>query len=165
MPIVPEIRPLADTAGDIQAFTDMANELNLLHDKPGDLYTAEKVRDWIFGSRPAFSALVAVVDGAPVGYATYNDFFNSDAAGRGMWLGDLYVRPVLQGSGIGRLLLAAVAAEAEERQAVSLWWGVLAENVKARKFYAELGAIDEDARILELEGAPLARLAREFRDR
>ena len=157
------IRPMADSQADIDAYVTMANELNLLHDKPGDLYCADKVRDWVFGPRPAFSCLLACCGDRPVGYATFSDFFNSDAAGRGLWLGDLYVRPAHQGGGLGRQLLAAVAAEAVAREAVSLWWGVLAENTGARAFYAALEAIDEDARILELEGTPLARLAREFR--
>ena len=45
--------------------------------------------------------------------------------------------------------------------AVSVWWGVLSSNRKARDFYAAIGARDEDARILELDGPALAALAAE----
>ena len=153
---------MADTHEDLDAFTNMANQLNLLHNKPDTLYTKEKVREWVFGETPAFNARLVLIRDTYIGYVTFNDFFNSDAAGRGLWIGDLYIREDHQGRGYGRRLLAYMAAEAERRRALSIWWGVLSENIRARQFYASLDAKDEDARILELEGAPLRRLAAEF---
>ena len=56
-------------------------------------------------------------------------------------------------------MLAAVALAGKLNGAGSLWWGVLSRNEKARSFYAGLGARDTDARILELDGPALERLA------
>ena len=57
------------------------------------------------------------------------------------------------------LLLAERAGE--ERGAHCLWWGVRSANRRARDFYAGLGAKDDDARFLELNGDAMLRLARE----
>ncbi len=38
-------------------------------------------------------------------------------------------------------------------------WGVVADNFGALAFYARLGAVDANARILELDAAAIARLA------
>lgn len=63
--------------------------------------------------------------------------------------------------GVGRKLFSAVAAETVDSGMASLWWGVMSDNTQARAFFASLGARDEDARILELDGQALQALAAE----
>ncbi len=151
------IRPAA--AADAGAIAEMANELSRLHGKPDDLYSAELVAAQAFGEAPLFSILVAERDGMLVGYAFFEDTFNSDNAARGLWLLDLFVRESARRQGIGQGLLAAAARETLARGGKSLLWGVLSDNVDARAFYAGIGARDEDARILELDGEALTSLA------
>ena len=55
--------------------------------------------------------------------------------------------------------MAKVAGAAVGLGCVSLWWGVRSCNRKARDFYKDLGAFDDNARILELAGPALAKLA------
>ncbi len=150
------IRPAA--AADAGAIAEMANELSRLHGKPDDLYSAELVAAQAFGEAPLFSILVAEHDGMLVGYAFFEDTFNSDNAARGLWLLDLFVRDSARRQGIGQGLLAA-ARETLARGGKSLLWGVLSDNADARAFYAGIGARDEDARILELDGEALTGLA------
>ena len=149
---------------DAAAVAVLGNKLNLQHGLPENFTEASVLRDGFDG--PLTFALLVAEDSAQdgsrvVGYALYHPQYNSDLPGWGLWLVDLFVEPELRGQGLGRRLLAAVAAEAVASGFVSLWWGVTSANRNARDFYAALGARDEDARILELDGAALAALARQ----
>ena len=159
-----EFRIRAAVSADAAAVAALGNELNRQHGLPETFTEAIVMRDGFEGPR-RFSLLVAEGPGRSgerlVGYALYHPQYNSDKPGWGLWLVDLFVEPELRGRGLGRRLLAAVAAEAEATGAVSLWWGVVSANRDARDFYAALGARDEDARILELDGVALAALARQ----
>ena len=156
------IRPAA--AADAGAIAEMANELSRLHGRPDDLYSAELVAAHAFGEAPLFSILVAERHGTLVGYAFFEDTFNSDNAARGVWLLDLFVREGARRQGIGQALLATAARETLARGGTSLLWGVISDNAGARAFYAGIGARDEDARILELDGEALTDLAQVARE-
>lgn len=139
----------------------MANALNRYVGQAPDLFSAGVILRDGFGPDPAFHTLIAEVDGSVAGYATFTPGYNSDIAARGLWLGDLFVLEALRGRGVGRALLAGVAAEAGRRGARCVEWGVWSANTRAREFYKRIGARDGDVRILGLAGASLAALARE----
>ncbi len=151
------IRP--GRAAGARALAALANKLNVFEGKPGDLYSEELVKAQAFGATPLFSVLVAEVDGELVGYAFFHDSYNSEIAAPGVWLVDLFVREQARSLGVGRRLMAAVARATLARGGTVLWWGVLSSNRRARAFYAGLGAKDEVARILELDGEALESLA------
>jgi GNAT superfamily N-acetyltransferase len=146
-------------AEDAAAIAAMANALNVMHGKSPTAFTAELVWRDMIGPDRAIDALIAESEGEPVGYCFYYDSYNTDLPGRGVWLEDLFVLPEARGRGIGRALIAAVARIVIERGARSLGWSVVSANATARRFYAGLGARDEDAQVLELDGPALARLA------
>ena len=162
MPETPEIRIRPADRADAATVAALVNKLNLLHDKPENATGEAILRDG-FEAEPGFSVLLAEAGDRPVGYALYHPLYNTDIPGWGLWLADLFVEPERRRLGIGRRLLAAVAAQAVAAGAVSVWWAVLSENRRARDFYAVLGARDEDARVLELDGDALAALAEEGR--
>jgi len=88
--------------------------------------------------------------------------FSTFIARQGLYLEDLYVRPAWRGSGAGRRLMAAVAAEAATAGARRLDWAVLDWNAPAIGFYERLGAKPlSDWRVYRLEGTALDRLAAE----
>jgi GNAT superfamily N-acetyltransferase len=89
---------------------------------------------------PVIRVLIAEWDGKPAGFALY--FFNfSTFVGRpGLYLEDLFVRPVLRSHGIGRALLRALARIAKERNCGRMEWAVLDWNEPALRFYKTLGA-------------------------
>ena len=145
--------------GDAAAIASLANQHQALDGRQDDLYSARLIEDHAFGPDPAFEAVVAEHDGAVAGYATFGDMYNPDLAVRSLWVCDLFVTESARGRGIGRKLLAAVARIAVARGRASVAWGVYTANTKARRFYASLGARDEDARVLELDGAALTDLA------
>lgn len=146
---------------DAQALADMANALNVAHGKPATLYSAELIHDEVFSDDPICHFLIAERNGRPAGYALYHWMFNSDLARRGIWLTDLFVMPQERRHKVGRCLFSAVAAETLGSGLESLWWGVMSDNTAARAFFASLGARDENARILELDGSALQLLASE----
>ncbi len=158
---MPSVHIRAATRRDSARIAAMANALNRHHDMDDTLFTAEGVERDGFGAHPAFSCLLAELDGAVVGYAMYHECFNSDLAARGLWLVDLFVEERVRSHGVGRRLMAALARESLACGAASLWWGVDTGNAAARRLYAQLGADDYDYRLLEMDRAALERLARQ----
>ncbi len=153
------IRPAV--VDDAEAIARLANALSR-HEGLGDeIFSAAGVREGGFGANPAFTVVIAELAGEAAGYALFQPFYNTDLACRGLWLSDIFVVEQARGQGVGRKLLAAVARRAVDTGACSLWWGVRSANVRARAFYAELGAHDDDARILELDGPALEALAKQ----
>ncbi len=102
--------------------------------------TDELMGEALFGERPAAEAVIAECDGEPAGYAVYFPTFSTFLAIQGVWLEDLFVRPSHRRKGLGRLLLAAVAARTRERGGERLEWAALDWNELALDFYRGLGA-------------------------
>ena len=83
--------------------------------------------------------LVAEQDGAAVGYVSAVRQLHLWTGGDVLNLDDLYVRPGHRDGGVGRRLMAALAALAAPEELV-IRWGMEADNVDAQRFYARLGA-------------------------
>lgn len=81
-----------------------------------------------------------MTDNAPAGFALY--FYNySTWRGRpGIYIEDIFVRPAFRRRGIGKALLARVAAVAVAESCARLEWAVLDWNTPAIDFYRSLGA-------------------------
>jgi GNAT superfamily N-acetyltransferase len=132
----------AATPADIPAILDLIRALATYERAPDAVKTTEAdlLRDG-FGEQPCFECLIAENgEGQPAGFALY--FYNySTWRGRsGIHLEDLFVSPRFRGQGIGKALLARVAARAAERGCPRLQWDVLAWNQTAIDFYRGLGA-------------------------
>ncbi|HEY4427301.1 MAG TPA: GNAT family N-acetyltransferase [Solirubrobacteraceae bacterium] len=124
--------------------------------------TEERLSEALFGERPAAEALIAERGAETAGYALFFPTFSSFLATEGIWLEDLFVRPAHRGAGVGRALLAAVAARVRERGGERLEWVALDWNELALGFYRRLGATTMDDWITHrLVGDELSRLADE----
>ena len=147
-------------------------DVPLLVELIGELADYERLRDEVvldaallerhlFGERPAAEAVLAEADGEAAGYALFFSTFSTFLGRPGIWLEDLFVRPARRGAGIGRALLAHVAALAVERGCGRLEWSALDWNEPALGFYRGLGARRMDEwRLHRLDGAALASVAR-----
>ncbi len=123
--------------------------------------TEPQIVDALFGERPAAQALIAERGSDPAGYALFFPTFSSFMATRGIWLEDLFVLPEQRGAGVGRALLAAVAARVPEAGG-RLEWAALDWNELALGFYRGIGArLMDEWTSLRLDGEALSRLAAE----
>ena len=138
---------------------EMANDLNDHVGVHGRPFTSGRIRADGFGTRAAFTPLVAELDGAVVGYVFFTLGYNTDVAARAMWLHDIFVAPAARGRGVGHALMAAVAAETVRAGGVLLEWGVHPTNTGALEFYRRLGAGIGEVRIMSVAGERLRALA------
>jgi GNAT superfamily N-acetyltransferase len=88
-----------------------------------------------------FHCLMAEYDGAPAGFALYFYSYSTWVGYAGIYLEDLFVRPVFRGKGIGKALLSSVAAIAVAEGCPRLEWAVLDWNQPSIDFYHQMGAV------------------------
>jgi len=118
--------------------------------------TEEGLRRTLFGERRYAEALIARLEGTPVGFALYFHNYSTFLGKPGLYLEDLFVDPAHRGKGIGKALLRRLAAIALERDCGRLEWAVLDWNAPAIAFYRSLGAAPmHDWTVFRLEGAAL----------
>ncbi len=118
--------------------------------------TPELLANALFGEEPTAEALIAELDGRPVGFALYYTTFSTWECRPGLWLEDIYVPPEHRRGGVGQALIAEVAAIAVARGCTRLEWTALHWNEPALKFYGKLGARRLDDWVMHrLEGPSL----------
>jgi GNAT superfamily N-acetyltransferase len=114
----------------------------------------------LFGERPTVEAVIASVDGEPVGYALFFPNFSTFLGKPGLYLEDLYVRPAARGLGVGRKLLTHLARVAVDRGWGRFEWAVLDWNEPSIAFYKKMGAVAmHDWTVFRLTGERLEKLA------
>ena len=109
----------------------------------------------LFGDSPRLVAFVAEQAGTLLGYATCSAEVSTWEAREFLHLDCLYLRDSERGSGIGRLLVEAVIAEARDRGLTELRWQTPEWNVDAARFYDRLGGTSALKRRYALSLSPL----------
>ena len=152
------IRPA--TADDLpliaQLIRDLAEYERLAHEvRFDDAVLASK----LFGPRPYAEVVIGELNGAPQGFALFFHNFSTFEGRPGIYLEDLFVQPEARGSGLGKALLAHLAALAVERDCARLEWSVLDWNEPAIGFYRKLGArLMDEWTVMRVDGAALTQL-------
>jgi GNAT superfamily N-acetyltransferase len=142
---------LAELIRELAAYEELANEAQA---------TPEALRLHLFGARAYAEALLAEIDEAVVGFALFFHDFSTFRGQPGLYLEDLFVQPAHRGKGIGKALLARLAAVAVERGCGRMEWAVLDWNTPAIGFYRSLGARAMDEwTVYRLDGASIRELA------
>ncbi len=120
----------------------------------------EDFRRHLFGPRPAAEAALAEINGQPVGFALWFSTFSTFRGQPGLYLEDLFVQTEHRSRGIGKALLAAVAATALDRGCGRVEWSVLKWNKAALGFYRSLEAqVLDEYTTCRIDEEPLRRLA------
>lgn len=100
--------------------------------------TADTVWGWITSESHELEAVIALLDGAPVGLAHYRRM-PSPLRGQDIgFLDDLFVLPEARGRGIGELLFAHLRGVARARGWGVVRWITADDNYRARALYDKL---------------------------
>lgn len=146
-------------------------EAALVFDLIRDLATYEKLAHEVdateadidaalFGPAPRVFCDIAELEGAPVGFALWFYSFSTFRGRHGIYLEDLFVRPEHRGRGVGKALLARLAARCIAENLPRFEWSVLDWNTPSIEIYQKLGAVLMDAWTrCRLSGEALAALA------
>lgn len=142
MPQGLSIRPITreDAASVERLYAQSAAHLRSLGDQTDFRFTADVYRRDGFGERPAFSGIIAVLDGEPAGHLLYTLGYDTDGAMRFLFVIDLVVDEQARGRGIGKALMERAAALCRGSGGGLMFWAVYAKNQLALDFYRRLGA-------------------------
>src|SRR6266478_1048844 len=132
------------TPGDLGLMLQLVRELAAYEKSPDAVVATEDdlLRDG-FGRERRFEALLAFVGDQPAGFALFFPDFSTWRGQPSLYLEDLYVRDWARRLGVGRRLMARLAAIAIERGWPALHFAVLNWN-PAREFYRRLGISARD---------------------
>jgi len=148
---------------DVPAILGLVHELAIYEKAPDAVEASEAhFREALFPQEQAPTAFahVAVVDGTVVGIAIWYVTFSTWRGVSGIWLEDLFVSPEHRGSGLGKGLLASLAAVCAERCYGRLEWWVLRWNTPSIGFYDSIGAQPMDEWLTyRLDGRALESMA------
>jgi GNAT superfamily N-acetyltransferase len=106
--------------------------------------TRDDLRSTLFGEKPAAEIRIAHYDGVPVGFALFFTSYSTFLGKPGIYLEDLFVLPECRGKGVGKALLAHLAALTRQRGYGRLEWSVLDWNEPSIQFYRSVGAVGKD---------------------
>jgi GNAT superfamily N-acetyltransferase len=141
----------------VALISELADYEKLLHEIRFD---EARLSEYLFGARPYAEVVIGEVDDAAQGFALFFHNFSTFEGKPRIYLEDLFVRPSARGAGLGKTLLAHLAALAVERGCARLEWSVLDWNEPAIGFYRKLGARPlDDWTVMHLDSDGLAALA------
>lgn len=122
--------------------------------------TEDQLARALFSAEPRVFCDIAEWDGEPCGFALWFMNFSSFRGRHGIYLEDLFVRPLHRGRGIGKALLVNLAKRCVEKGWTRFEWSVLDWNAPSIAFYKSLGAaILDEWKICRVTGDALKTLA------
>ncbi len=149
--------------GDVGVILHFIQELAEYESLSSEVVATEDVlRDSLFVKKHA-EVIIGELDGAPVAFALFFHNFSTFLGKANLYLEDLFVEEQYRGRGLGRSMIACLAAVATERGCERLDWWCLDWNEPSIAFYRRLGARPmSDWTVYRVEGARLQELAREL---
>jgi len=101
--------------------------------------TEEGLRDVLF-ERHITDALIAELDGIPVGFAIWAYSFSTFTGKPTLYIDDLYVQERYRGKGIGSRIFSHIAEIAYEKDCGRMDWYCMETNVSGKDYYHRMGA-------------------------
>lgn len=131
---------LADES-EADCFLDMVDALADFENLEGpSLEARERLRSDGFGESRRFQPWLALLDGAPVGYAVTFQIYSTFRALPILYLEDLFVTPEAREKGVATAIMRFLAGEAIRQGCAAMQWAVLDWNERAIAFYERMGA-------------------------
>lgn len=130
----------ASDADDADALVQLMRGLHKHLKEPHEHISADKLLRDVLYEASVHGVLVAERRGQLCGYALFHETYESVYAQRGLYMADLFVALDARRHGVGRALVAAVAAHAKTQDMKFLWWVSEVWDEQAQGFYAALGA-------------------------
>lgn len=100
----------------------------------------ETLKEQGFGLDKKFGALLAEIDGAPVGYLTYVWNYSTWAGRQYMYVENIFVLEQKRRLGVGVALMHEAKVVCRKNGCMHLKWEVESDNGNAIDFYRKLGA-------------------------
>jgi GNAT superfamily N-acetyltransferase len=140
-----------DASSDVVIRPAQRDDLELVHALVGELADYEKLGHEVTATRSDLAAAlfcaepkvyceIAEFAGKPAGLTIWFYTFSTFRGRHGIWLEDLFVRQAFRRKGIGKALLAGLAARCHAEGLARLEWSVLDWNEPSILFYEMLGA-------------------------
>jgi ribosomal protein S18 acetylase RimI-like enzyme len=123
---------------DTPAMARMMNDLMIFHGDQPQAKPAHFAQQCL-GKHRLVDSWVAVVARQPIGFVVTYDWFNFVRGTAARTIDLLYIDPDHRRSGIGKLLLVAVAKDAQAKGCTRLRVGARKTNKAANRFYHGLG--------------------------
>ncbi|MCX5382697.1 GNAT family N-acetyltransferase [Streptomyces sp. NBC_00083] len=112
---------------------------------PGDL---GRIRAALFCEHPAATVLLAREGDDVLGFASYSRLWPASGADTSLYLKELYVRESARRRGVAGMLMARLREEATAAGCTRVEWTADLDNPPALAFYAALGAVPRDGKVL-----------------
>ncbi|MBS0533818.1 MAG: GNAT family N-acetyltransferase [Proteobacteria bacterium] len=150
---VREARP-ADAALIFDLIRELAEYEKLSHAVDA---TPDMIAEALFGATPRLFCDIAEYNGEAAGLAVWFLNFSTFRGRHGIYLEDLFVRPRYRGKGLGKALMARLAARCVEQGYARFEWSVLDWNAPSIAFYQSIGAeVLPDWKICRMSGEALS---------
>jgi GNAT superfamily N-acetyltransferase len=156
---VPGLTLRMATAADAELINDMIAAFAAYERLPNQS-SAQALRTELSSPDRVAEAVLAFLDGEPVGFAVFFQTYSTFIARRGLYLEDIYVKEEYRNRGIATAILRSIARTALERNYGRVEFTVLLWNTIAIEFFETLGATPTSAwTTYRLSGEWLQRLA------
>lgn len=100
---------------DVAQILAFVRELAEFVREPDAVIADEAMIEWALFDERSAEAVMAEIDGQPVGFALFFHNFSTWAGRKGLYIEDLYVAPSARGQGVGSALLRHLAGIALDR--------------------------------------------------
>lgn len=135
------------TENDISLVYDFINGLATYEKRPQDVTgSKEMLKFWLFDKKIA-TAVIAELDGKPVGYAIYYPIFGSFSAKANVHLEDLFINPEYRHQGLGKKFFFKLVEIVKNEGYSKFEWSCLDWNTPSIEFYKKIGANQETGRV------------------
>ena len=135
------------TENDVGLIYDLINELALYEKRPEDMTGSKDMLGfWLFDKKIA-TAVVAELEGKPIGYAIYYPIFGSFATKANVHLEDMFIKPGYRRKGFGKQFFSELLKMIKSEGYSQLEWSCLKWNTPSIEFYKKIGAIEENGRV------------------